>query len=93
MAPLSPSNVDRDPFRVMITLQLVFDERPRRLRDARGRFAFLEGHMDEHKDPMALWVGTWTPRDVIDGEVQRLTPPTPDTPAPQATSEREPSPS
>lgn len=48
--------------------------------------------MDEHKDPMALWVGTWTPRDVIDREVQRLTPPAPDAPT-EKTSEREPSPS
>ncbi|HEX4841123.1 MAG TPA: hypothetical protein VFV60_03055 [bacterium] len=49
--------------------------------------------MDEHKDPLALWVGTWTPRDVIDREVQRLTPPAPDAPTPEQTSEREPSPS
>ena len=49
--------------------------------------------MDEHKDPMTLWVGTWTPRDVIDREVQRLTPPASDTPAPEPPSEREPTPS
>lgn len=77
----------------MLTMHSVFEERPRRLRDARRRFVFSEGHMDEHKDPMTLWVGTWTPRDVIDREVQRLTPPSPDKPAPEPPSEREPTPS
>jgi hypothetical protein len=49
--------------------------------------------MDERKDPMALWIGTWTPKDVIDREVQRLNPPAPDTPAHEQTGEREPTPS
>jgi hypothetical protein len=49
--------------------------------------------MDEHKDPLALWVGVWTPRDVIDREVQRLTPPAPDKTTPEPTGEREPTPS
>jgi hypothetical protein len=89
----SGSNLDRNPLHAMMTLKLDFDERPRRLRDARRRFVFSEGHMDEHKDPMALWVGTWTPRDVIDREVQRLTPPVPEAPAHEQSSEPEPSPS
>jgi len=28
--------------------------------------------MDEQKDPMVLWVGKWTPEDVIDRETQLL---------------------
>ena len=28
--------------------------------------------MDEQRDPMALWVGKWTPEDVIDRETQQL---------------------
>lgn len=28
--------------------------------------------MDEQQDPMALWVGTWTPEDAIDVEARRL---------------------
>ncbi len=28
--------------------------------------------MDERHDPMALWVGTWTPQDAIDVETTRL---------------------
>ncbi len=28
--------------------------------------------MDERKDPMALWVGNWTPEDVIDRETRLL---------------------
>ena len=28
--------------------------------------------MDEQKDPMALWVGRWTPDDVIDRETRQL---------------------
>lgn len=28
--------------------------------------------MEERKDPMALWVGTWTPEDVIDRETRLL---------------------
>ncbi len=31
-----------------------------------------EGIMDERGDPMALWVGDWTPEDVIDRETRRL---------------------
>ncbi len=31
-----------------------------------------EGIMDERRDPMALWVGDWTPEDVIDRETRRL---------------------
>ncbi len=29
--------------------------------------------MDEQRDPMALWVGIWTPEDVIDRETRVLT--------------------
>jgi len=29
--------------------------------------------MDEQRDPMALWVGKWTPEDVIDRETRVLT--------------------
>lgn len=29
--------------------------------------------MNERKDPMVLWVGTWTPEDVIDRETRVLT--------------------
>jgi len=29
--------------------------------------------MDERKDPLALWVGTWRPEDVIDRETRVLT--------------------
>ncbi len=28
--------------------------------------------MDERRDPMVLWVGTWAPEDVIDRETRRL---------------------
>lgn len=28
--------------------------------------------MDERKDPLALWVGTWTPEDAIDIEARQL---------------------
>jgi hypothetical protein len=28
--------------------------------------------MDGRKDPMALWVGTWAPEDVIDRETRLL---------------------
>ena len=28
--------------------------------------------MDERKDPLALWVGTWSPEDVIDHETRLL---------------------
>lgn len=28
--------------------------------------------MDERKDPLALWVGTWTPEDAIDVEARQL---------------------
>jgi len=28
--------------------------------------------MDEQKDPLALWVGSWTPEDVIDRETRLL---------------------
>lgn len=45
--------------------------------------------MDERKDPMALWIGTWTPQDVIDREVQRLTPPAPSTSQAQEASKRD----
>lgn len=27
--------------------------------------------MDGHRDPMALWVGEWTPEDAIDAEPRR----------------------
>ncbi len=47
--------------------------------------------MDERKDPMALWVGTWTPKDVIDREVRGLESSTPDEPARDGASERDPS--
>lgn len=36
--------------------------------------------MDERRDPMALWVGDWTPEDVIDRETRRLRRPAPDEP-------------
>ena len=29
--------------------------------------------MDERRDPMALWVGKWSPEDVIDRETRVLT--------------------
>lgn len=29
--------------------------------------------MDDRRDPMVLWVGTWAPEDVIDRETRRLT--------------------
>jgi hypothetical protein len=45
--------------------------------------------MDEPKDPMALWVGTWTPKDVIDREVGRLESSTPDQPAREGAGERD----
>jgi hypothetical protein len=77
----------------MIIVGIFFEARPRRLRDMRGRCDILEGRMDERKDPMELWIGTWTPKDVIDREVQRLNPPAPDTPAHEETGEREPTPS
>jgi hypothetical protein len=33
--------------------------------------------MMESMDPMALWVGTWVPEDVIDREARRLAEPPP----------------
>ena len=30
-------------------------------------------NMNERKDPLALWVGTWRPEDVIDRETRVLT--------------------
>ncbi len=36
--------------------------------------------MDERQDPLALWVGDWTPEDVIDRETRRLTRPSSERP-------------